>query len=58
MNESHSRSIGRTAVAVLVLGVAAWLLLHLILHFVIWLATVAAVILAIVAVIWALRILL
>jgi uncharacterized membrane protein len=58
MNESRSRSLGRTAVAVLVLVVAAWLLLHFIVGIVTWLAGIAVVVLAVVAVIWALRILL
>lgn len=62
MNEPHSshtsRSIGRTVLAVLVLGVAAWFLLHFLVGFVVWLASVAVIVLAVVAVIWALRILL
>lgn len=58
MNEPHSRSIGRTIVAALVLIVAAWLLLHFIVGIVTWLAGVAVVVLAVVAVIWALRVLL
>lgn len=58
MNESRSRSLGRTAVAVLVLVVAAWLLLHFIVGIVTWLAGVAVVVLAVVALIWALRVLL
>lgn len=58
MNESSSRSIGRTIVAVLVLVVAAWFLLHFLAGLVIWLATVAVIVLAVVAVIWALRVLL
>ena len=62
MNEpdpSHtSRSIGRTVLAVLVLGVAAWFLLHAIIGVVVWLAGVLVVVVAVIAVIWALRILL
>jgi accessory gene regulator protein AgrB len=58
MNESHSRSIGRTILAVLVLVVAGWLLLHLLAGVVVWLATVAVIVLGVIAVIWALRILL
>jgi hypothetical protein len=63
MNEPHSssrssRSIGRMVLAVLVLIVAAWFLLHAVIGVVVWLAGVAVVIIAVVAVIWALRILL
>lgn len=58
MNEPHSRSIGRTILAVLVLIVAAWFLLHFLAGVVVWLATVAVIVLAVVAVIWALRVLL
>lgn len=54
----QKRSIVRTSLAVLVLVVAAWVLLHFLAGFVAWLATVAVVIVAIVAVIWALRVLL
>jgi accessory gene regulator protein AgrB len=57
-NETASRSIGRTILAVLVVVVAAWFLLKFVLGAVLWLASVAAVILAIVAIIWALRVLL
>lgn len=66
MNETHSpsqtqppsRSIGRTVLAILVLVVVAWLLFHFLAGFVIWLATVVAIIAAVIAVIWALRVLL
>jgi hypothetical protein len=58
MNASSSKPIGRTVVAGLVLLVAAWLLLHVLFHLVIFVATIAAVVLAIVAVVWALRVLL
>jgi hypothetical protein len=43
---------------VLVVVVAAWFLLKFVLGAVLWLASIAAVILAIVAIIWALRVLL
>lgn len=52
------RSIARTFLAVLVLVVAAWVLLHFLAGLVTWLATVAVIIAAIVAVVWALRVLL
>jgi hypothetical protein len=58
MNESSSRSIGRTVVATLVLIVAAWLLLGFIIHIVSFVFTIAIAIVAVVAVVWALRILL
>lgn len=58
MNESSSRSFGRTVVAGLVLLIAAWLLLHFVIGIVTAIASVVVVVLAIVAVIWALRVLL
>lgn len=58
MNEANSRSIGRTILAGIVLLIAGWLLLKFVLGFVVWLATVAIVIAAIVAVVWAVRVLL
>ena len=58
MNESPSRSFGRTVVAALVFLVAAWLLLGVIVHVVSFLFSTLILIVAVVAVIWALRILL
>ena len=61
MNEapsSRSGSLGRTIVAVLILAVAAWVLLHFVIHIVLFLASIIVVVLAVVAVIWALRVLL
>lgn len=58
MNESPPRSIGKTVLAILVLVAAAWVLLHFVAGFVVWLATVAVIVAAVVAVIWALRVLL
>jgi hypothetical protein len=58
MNESSSRSLGRTVVAGLVLLVAAWLLLHFVIGIVTAIASVLVVLVAIVALIWALRVLL
>jgi len=58
MNESSQRSFGKTAVAVLVLLVAAWLLLGVIGHVLSFLFSTALLVLAVVAVIWALRVLL
>jgi hypothetical protein len=58
MNESSQRSFGRTAVAVLVMLVAAWLLLGVIGHVLSFLFSTVLLVLAVVAVIWALRVLL
>jgi hypothetical protein len=58
MNESSSKSFGRTAVAALVFLVAAWLLLGVIVHVVSFLFSIAVLVIAVVAVVWALRILL
>jgi hypothetical protein len=58
MNESSSRSLGRTVLAGLVLLVAAWLLLHFVIGIVTAIASVLVVVVAIVALIWALRVLL
>ncbi len=63
MNETRSprsigRSFGKTAVAALVLLVGAWLLLGVIVHVVSFLFSALLLVLAVVAVIWALRILL
>jgi len=58
MNESSSKSFARTALAALVFLVAAWLLLGVIVHVVSFLFSIAVLVLAVVAVVWALRILL
>ena len=59
MNETSStRSFGSTVVAALVLIVAAWLLLHFILGILSFVFSTVLLILAVVAVVWALRILL
>ncbi len=58
MNETPSRSFGRTAVAALVFLVAAWLLLGVIVHVVSFLFSTLLLIVAVVAVVWALRVLL
>jgi hypothetical protein len=58
MNESSSRSFGRTALAALVFLVAAWLLLGVIVHVLSFLFSTVLLVVAVVAVIWALRILL
>jgi uncharacterized membrane protein len=58
MNESPSRSFGRTAVAALILLVVAWLLFGVIVHVVSFLASTLVLVVAVIAVIWALRVLL
>lgn len=58
MNESSSRSFGRTAVAALILLVAAWVLLHFVIGILSFLFSGLLLIVAVVAVIWALRVIL
>ena len=58
MNESSNRSFGRTVVAALVFLVAAWLLLGVIVHVLSFLFSTLLLVVAVVAVIWALRVLL
>ncbi|HWJ50544.1 MAG TPA: hypothetical protein VNR42_05955 [Solirubrobacteraceae bacterium] len=58
MNESPSRSFGRTALAALIFLVAAYLLLGFIIHIVSFLFSTLIFVVAVVAVIWALRVLL
>jgi hypothetical protein len=60
MNESsaRSRSIGKTAIAGLVVLIAGYVLLKIVIGIAVAIAGTVAVILAIVAIIWALRILL
>ncbi|HEX4466314.1 MAG TPA: hypothetical protein VH025_03945 [Solirubrobacteraceae bacterium] len=58
MNESSSRSFGRTAVAALVLLVAAWLLLHFVIGILSFLFSSLLLVIAVVAVVWALRVIL
>jgi hypothetical protein len=56
--QKSSRSFGRTVIAALVLIIAAWLLLGFVIHIVSFLFGTVVVVLAVVAVIWALRVLL
>jgi hypothetical protein len=58
MNESSSRSFGRTVVAALVLLVAGWLLLGVIIHVLSFVFSTVIFVVAVIAVIWALRVLL
>jgi uncharacterized membrane protein len=58
MDETPKRSFGRTVVAALVFLVAAWLLLGVIVHVISFLFSTLLLIVAVVAVIWALRVLL
>jgi hypothetical protein len=58
MNETGTRSFGSTVVAALVLVVGAWLLLHFILGILSFLFSTVLLVVAVVAVVWALRVLL
>jgi membrane protein required for beta-lactamase induction len=58
MNDSSSRSFGRTAVAALVLLVGAWLLLHFVIGILSFLFSTLLLVVAVVAVVWALRVIL
>jgi hypothetical protein len=58
MNETSSKSFGRTAVAALVFLVAGWLLLSVIGHILSFLFGTLLLVVAVVAVVWALRLLL
>jgi hypothetical protein len=58
MNETSSRSIGRTVLAGLILLVGAWVLLHFVIGIVTAIASILVVVLAIGAVVWAVRVLL
>ena len=58
MNDSSSRSFGRTAVAALVLLVGAWLLLHFVIGILSFLFSTLLLVVAVVAVVWELRVIL
>ena len=61
MNETpakSSRSFGRTAIAAMVLLVGAWLLLGLVVHVISFLFSTLLFVVAVVAVIWALSVIL
>ncbi|HEY7891821.1 MAG TPA: hypothetical protein VIC05_06380 [Solirubrobacteraceae bacterium] len=58
MNKSSTRSFGRTVVAALILLVTAWILLGFVIHIVSFLLSAAIFVIAVVALIWALRVLL
>jgi hypothetical protein len=57
-SETSSRSFGRTVLAALVILVAGWLLLGVIGHVISFLFSTVILIAAVVAVVWALRVLL
>jgi hypothetical protein len=57
-SSTSSRSLGRMIVAVLILAVAAWVLLHIVIGIVTFLAVPVIAVLAIIAVVWAIRVLL
>jgi hypothetical protein len=58
MNESSKRPFGRTVLAALVFLVAVWLLLGVIVHVISFLFSTLILVVAVVAVVWALRVLL
>ncbi len=58
MQESQPRSLGRTVIAVLVLLVAAWLAIKLVIGIAAALFGIVLAVLVIVAIVWALRVLL
>lgn len=58
VSPSSSRSLGKTVVAVMIVAVAAWLLLHVVIGLITFIATIAVVVLAVAAVVWAVRVLL
>jgi hypothetical protein len=58
VNGSSSRSLGRTVVAALILLVAAWVLLHFIIGIASFVLSTLVFVAAVVAVLWALRVLL
>jgi uncharacterized membrane protein len=55
--EPRRSSLGRRAIALLVLLVAAWILVKVVIGFLAAMATVVLIVLAVVAVIWAIRVL-
>jgi hypothetical protein len=55
---TSSRSFGRTVVAVLVFLIAAWLLFGLVIHLVSFIFSTLVFVVAVVAVVWALKVLL
>jgi hypothetical protein len=57
-SSSSSGSLGRTVVAVLIMAVAAWVLLHFVIGIITFLAGIIVVVVAIAAVVWAVRVLL
>ncbi len=57
-SKPSSASWGQRAIAVLVLIVAAWVLLHFLIHIAAAIAGVAVIVVAIVALVWALRVVL
>jgi hypothetical protein len=58
MNETGSRSFGRTVVAALVLLIAAWILVSFVIHIVSALFSTLVFIAAVIALVWAIRVLL
>jgi len=54
---SHMQSLGRHALAALVLLICAWLILHILFHVILVVATIVAVVVAIIGAAWAIHVL-
>jgi hypothetical protein len=54
---SHMHSLGRHALAALVLLICAWLILHILFHVILVVATIVAVVVAIIGAVWAIHVL-
>jgi hypothetical protein len=54
---SRTASLGRRLLAILILGVAVWILLRVVIGIVVAVATTVAAVAAIIAIVWAYRIL-
>jgi Flp pilus assembly protein TadB len=55
--QGRMHSLGRHALAALVLLICAWLLLHVLFHVLLWVATLLAIVVAIIGAVWAVRVL-
>jgi hypothetical protein len=54
-SQSRMHSLGRHALAGLVLLICAWLILHILFHVILVVATIVAVVVAIIGAIWAIH---
>jgi Flp pilus assembly protein TadB len=55
--QSHMHTLGRHAIAAVVLLICAWLVLHILFHVILVVATIVAVVVAIIGAIWAIHVL-